>query len=226
MSSAFFRTLPLLVLCTLCCAESNPQIRLRVERLESGDWKPVNAATVFEQGQYVRFLVSANFGGYLYVMNRGTSGSYELLFPRAETGSDNHIAASKEYRVPSVEGGFRISGPAGQDVVYWVISPVELGPVYRPLPPPPAPGAVPSSLKPRCDDTLFKARGECVDNSAGVKPVKSADTLPSNLKGVAAATPREVIFIQDRNSAQESVVISSPAPFTGPVVYELRLAHR
>jgi hypothetical protein len=119
-----------------------------------------------------------------------------------------------------------VSGPPGYDVIYWLVSPVDFGKQYRPLPPPPAPGSVPPSLHPRCDDTIFKARGDCIDTQAGVRPVKPGDKLPENMNGVVKATPRELLFIQDNSSGKESVVVSSPAPLTGPVVYELRLAHR
>jgi hypothetical protein len=85
---------------------------------------------------------------------------------------------------------------------------------------------VPPTLHPRCDDSIFKARGECIDTSAGIKPVKPGERLPENMSGVVSETPRELIFIQDNSSTKESVVVSSPAPLSGPVVYELRLAHR
>ena len=52
------------------------------------------------------------------------------------------------------------------------------------------------------------------------------DKLPENMTGVVTATPRELLFIQDNSVGKESVVVSSPAPLSGPVVYELRLAHR
>ena len=48
-------------------------------------------------------------------MNHGTADTYELLFPRTDTGSDNRIEAGKEYVVPATQGWFRIAGPAGQD---------------------------------------------------------------------------------------------------------------
>lgn len=205
-------------------APPEPQrVTLQVDRQENGAWRPMNAATVFNTGDHVRFRVQANFSGYLYVMNHGASGSYELLFPRSDTGSDNRIEAGQEYVVPAVQGWFTVSGPQGYDTVYWLVSPVELGHTYRPLPPPPpATSQLPSSLKPRCDDSVFKARGECLDDSAGVKPVAPGEQLPPNLSGVAGATPRELLFMQDKGG----VVLSSPQPLSGPVVYELRLAHR
>jgi hypothetical protein len=157
------------------------------------------------------------------VINLGTSRSYELLFPRSDTGSENRIEAAKDYVVPAQQGYFKVSGPPGQDVVYWLVSPVDLGKQYRPLPPPPAPGSAPPSMQPRCDDSIFKSRGDCIDTSAGVRP---AGQLPENMTGVVKPTPRELLFIQDNSIGKESVVVSSPAPLSGPVVYELRLAHR
>jgi hypothetical protein len=203
-------------------ATTDPQrVTLQVDRQENGEWRAMNAATLFNNGDRVRFRVQANFSGYLYVMNHGTSGSYELLFPRSDTGSDNRIEAGKEYVVPAVQGWFSVAGPVGYDTVYWLLSPVELTHSYRPLPPPPATPQLPSTLRPRCDDTVFKARGECLDDSAGVRPVGPNETLPQNLRGIAGATPRELLFMQDKGG----VVLSSPQPLSGPVVYELRLAH-
>jgi hypothetical protein len=217
-------------LASVAWAQQPQRIRVTVERQDPAGWKAVNPALVFEPGDRLRFRFSSSLAGYLYVMNQGTSGTYELLFPRSDTGSDNRVEAAKDYVVPAAQGYFKVSGPAGQDIVYWLVSPVDMGKQYRPLPPPPAPGAVPPSLRPRCDDTIFKARGECIDTTAGVKPVKPGEKLPENMNGVVSASPRELIFIQEKGqengSAKESVVVSSPAPLSGPVVYELRLAHR
>ena len=217
----------LLALSAVAVFAGDPQrIHLTVERQDTtgsttSTWRMVNPATVFNQGERLRFRMSANFAGYLYVMNQGTSGSYELLFPRSDTGSDNRIEADKEYVVPAAQGWFKVSGPAGQDVVYWLVSPIELKHEYQRLPPPPPKSEIPAGLRPRCDDAVFKARGECLDSSAGVKPVMPGEKLPDNLSGVAS-TPRELLFMQE----QGGTVLSSPAPLSGPVVYELRLSHR
>jgi hypothetical protein len=203
-------------------AQEPQRIRLTVERQDASAWKETPAALVFNAGDHLRFRLSANFAGYLYVMNHGTSGTYELLFPRLDTGSDNRIEASKDYIVPASQGWFSVGGPAGQDVIYWLVSPVELLRQYQPLPPPPPRQEPPGGLRPRCDDSILKARGECIDDSAGVRPVKPREALPSNLAGVAGATPRELLFMQEKGGA----VVSSKTPLAGPVVYELRLSHR
>jgi hypothetical protein len=207
----------------LACAGDPQRIHVTVERQDKSVWRPVDSASVFESGDRLRFRISANFSGHLYVMNHGTGGSYEVLFPRSDTGSDNRLEASKDYFVPATQGWFTVGGPAGHDVLYWLVSPVELGPAYRPLPPPPPKSDVlPPSFHPRCDDEIFKSRGDCIDSSAGVKPVQPGEEMPDNLKGAAPAGSRELLFMKDKGG----MVLSSPAPLSGPVVYELRLAHR
>ena len=205
--------------------EQGPRrMELTLERQEGGAWRAVDPGLVFSQGDRVRFRFHTNFDGYLYVMNQATSGNYAILFPREDTGEQNRIEAAKEYVVPAVQGWFRVSGPPGQDILYWMVTPLSLGaqPKYQPLPPPPKPGAVPPRLVPRCDDTIFKARGECVDGSAGAKGVRPEEKLPDNLSGVPGASSGQLMFIRD----QDVSVVASPEPLTAPVIYEFRLAHK
>ena len=191
------------------------RMEIVLERRDGETWKAVDPGLVFQRDDRVRFRVKTNFGGYLYVMNRSTSGKQELLFPTAEAGEKNRIEAERQYVVPATAGAFRIAGPPGQEIVYWLVSPVEFTKderEYVPLPPPPKPGKAPPNLTPRCDDTILRARGDCVDTSAGARPVKSA----------AQATPPEVMFVRQANAS----VVASPAQLEGPVIFEFRLAHR
>ena len=175
------------------------RMEIALQRLDGSNWRPIDPALVLQQGDRVRFRFRTNFEGYLYVTNLSTSGKYEQLFPREDTGEDNRVAADRDYQVPATSATFRIAGPAGHEVVYWLVSPARLGNV------PPTPHKKPITLMPRCDDTVLRARGDCVDNSAGLKLV-----------------PRELVVIQQ----QDTSVISSPVPLTGPVIYEFHLAHR
>ena len=96
-----------------------------MERLENGVWKLVDPGLVFARNDRVRFRYRANFAGY-FIVNRSTSGKDDQLFPREETGQDNRIAAGKQYTIPSTDAIFRIAGPAGHELIYWLASPVEL----------------------------------------------------------------------------------------------------
>jgi hypothetical protein len=61
-----------------------------------------------------------------------------------------------------------------------------------------------------------------VDTSAGVKAVKPGEKLPENMNGLANATSRDLVFTKE----QSQTVVSSPTPLSGPIIYELILAHR
>ena len=102
------------------------RLEIVLEKKAKESWQAVDPGTVFLQNDLLRFRVTANFSGYLYVLNHGTSGDYTLLFPRAETGQENRIEANRSTNVPATEGSFRITGPPGHEVVYWLVSPVEL----------------------------------------------------------------------------------------------------
>ncbi len=87
---------------------------------------------------------------------------------------------------------------------------------------PPAAKTAPT-LIPRCDDTILKSRGDCVDPSAGPKLVPRGEAIPQNLTAPGIGPEqRDLLFLRQKNAA----VISSPAPLTGPLIYEYRLAHK
>jgi hypothetical protein len=211
-------------------SRDSQHLDITLELKMNGDWQPIDPGLVLDRGNLVRFRVRSDFEGYLYVMNLGTSGQYTLLFPREDTGRTNKIEASKEFLVPALDGSFQITGPPGYETVYWLVSPVELGEeaarskaTYVPLPPPPAKINKPSAtLIPRCDDTMFQARGECIDSSAGPRGINDPKELPGNLSTVPDVTSRELAFIKK----DKSTLVSAPENSKGPVIFEFRIAHR
>jgi hypothetical protein len=193
-------------------------MEILLERHETGAWKTIEPGLVLGQGDLVRFRFRATFDGYLYVINSGTSGTQSLLFPGYSTGRDNRVLAGKDYFIPSTGASFKVSGPAGHDVVYWLVSPVPLEgnpaaalgrtPARRPE----------GTLTPRCDQTIMKARGLCIDSSAGPRNVGADEQVPEALPKF---TRRELVIVQDKDRAR----VSSSGKLTGPIVYEYRLAH-
>jgi hypothetical protein len=191
------------------------RVEIALEKREAGAWKTSDPAHVFNTGDQVRFRVKANFSGFLYAISEGTSGETTTLFPTEQAGTENQIEAGKEYVIPGNQGAFKLTGPAGYDTVYWIVSPVRLGQEvtkYKPLPPPPSPNPVPSSLTPRCDDSILRARGECVDSAAGVKK-----------NDVPQMRSRELLFMRKQ---EKSVVSAPPQSGNSPFTYLFRIAHR
>jgi hypothetical protein len=207
----------LVLLLTLALAAAAQQrLEITIEKREAGAWKVMDPGHVFQDGDQLRFRFKSSQPGFLYVVNEGTSGEQSTLFPSAEAGTGNRIEPGREYIIPSTAGAFRVTGPKGYDTVYWVLSPVRIGESvpYKPLPPPPVPAPAPANLVPRCDDTVFKARGECVDARAGLKP-NSAPGL----------VPRELFFVRKGDQSIVSIPPAKAAP-NAPVTYQFRIAHQ
>jgi hypothetical protein len=203
--------------------EGAHRMEITLERLDAGAWHSIDPALVLAQGDRVRFRFRTNFEGFLYVMNQSTSGKYEQLFPRDETGQDNKVAANKEYQVPSTSTAFRIAGPPGFETVYWLVTPARLTDAPPRLGKLPSESSVkPPTLIPRCDDTVLRARGDCIDHAAGLKLVPRGADLPQNLASQADSAQRDLMFLQQK----DTVAIASTAPLTGPVIYQFRLAHK
>jgi len=194
------------------------------------------AGHVFHTGDILRFRLRPAFDGFLYVTDLGTSGKSSLLFPKEETGSDNRIEHAREYVVPATpDGWFEVSGPPGYETLYFVMSPVALAggtvpsaaPNAAPNPNQGIPqGTPPPTMHPRCNDEIFKSRGDCVDPNAGPKRVDPSAPLPGQVRDLFGdSSPgqgsRDLNFTQKSSSS----VVTSVSPMTGPVVYEFLLAN-
>ncbi len=204
-------------------AQSGPsRMEITLERKEGTVWKAVDPALILASGDVIRFRFKSTFSGYLYVTDYGTSGQNTLLFPRVETGQKNLLESGKEYLIPATEAFFRVSGPPGYESVYWLISPVALGNTLDLTPARPS-NYHPPLLLPRCDDTVLKARGLCLDAQAGPRVVDEKDKIPDELSTVKPAASRELTILQDHNQS----VLSAPASTaSAPFLYEFRLAHK
>jgi hypothetical protein len=181
---------------------------------------------------YSSLSPAAGLDGFLYVTDLGTSGKSSLLFPGQETGSDNRIDHSREYVVPATpDGWFEVSGPAGYETLYFVMSPVALAggsvPNAAPNPNQGIPqGTPPPTMHPRCNDAIFKSRGDCVDPNAGPKRVEPSAPLPGPVRDLFGdSSPGEASRDLKFSQKSSSSVVTSVSPISGPVVYEFLLAH-
>lgn len=202
-------------------------LSIRLEQRKGDTAHPVPQNSVFRNGEILRFRLTSQIEGYLYVVDQGTTGSTEVLFPASGQASSNRIRIGREYLVPADgEGWFEVSGPTGFDVLYFVVSatPISL-PSGSTADAKPAPADAPpptSNLLPRCDDAIFKARGECVDGSAGVAPLPPNAPVPRELVPLARSASRDIVLTDD---GDDTAVQSAPDAKL-PIIYTFRLAHR
>ena len=200
-------------------------ISIRLEQLQGQVTRAVPQNTVFHSGDILRFRLSSHLAGYLYVVDKGTTGSITTLFPASGKEANNRIEPNQSYLVPANgDGWFSVSGPPGFDVLYFLVSdtpinlPQSIGPAAQPQPN----EAPPPGMLPRCDDEIFKARGDCLDDSAGVAPLAPGTPIPRELTPLAQTASRDIILTDDG----DNTVVKPAAAAKLPMIYTFRLAHR
>ena len=206
-----------------CWADAGGTVSIRLEQKQGDGVKAVPQDTVFHNGDILRFRLTSRIAGYLYVVDQGSSGETDTLFPATGTASDNRIEPGRVELIPANgDGFFEVGGPAGFDVLYFVVSasPMSLPPA-APLKsgPETKPGPI---LLPRCDDAIFKARGDCVDHSAGIAPLAPGAAVPRELVPLARTASRDIILTDDG----DSTAVQPAAQAAFPIIYTFRLAHR
>jgi hypothetical protein len=203
--------------------QPDAQMRIILEQQVGSAVRSVSPQHVFKTGDMVRFRVRSTADGFLYVSNRAASGKYSELFPGKGLPGDNRLENGREYRIPAASRSwFRIERPPGYETVFFTFTYTPLVRRNEPALPPathenPVPETHPPALIPRCDDALFRARGECLDVSAGPSAVP-----PGTVAGPDVLTSRDVAIVQSPDGS----VVSPVSPGNAPIVYEFRIAHR
>jgi hypothetical protein len=199
--------------------EAKPAVEVSLERRTTEGWQAVDNTTVFDAGDEIRFRFRTHFAGHLYVLDRTSGGESAWLYPRPGTGQSSRVEPGPEYLVPDTRGSFVVGGTPGFDVTYWVVSQTPIDARGPSLPPS---GSQPSTLLPRCREQVLKARGLCVDERAGPRPLANPASAPAELRGGARLAARDLTFRSEGGPTR----ISAPDSRPGTIVYEFRIAHR
>jgi hypothetical protein len=193
------------------------QLEITLERKRDGKIETMAPGHVFQNGDQFRLRLGSHYEGFLYVMDQGTSGRFATVFPAVDTGNDNRLHPDATYLIPG-DTWFEVTGPAGFDVLYFLLSPA---PIAQPTASSfVAPGPI-SSLRPRCNDKVFRARGECMDDTAGPAPIPVGQALPAPIAPLAGGASRDIVVSRKENGA---VGVGGPA--SAPLLYTFRLAHQ
>jgi hypothetical protein len=100
-------------------------LRYTVQRFTSGGAViDVPSDTVFHSGDHIRFSVETNAPGYLFVVNRGSSGTWKLMFPAPEIADgNNRVEPMRQYAMPPGDGMFfTFDSNAGAENAFIVFS--------------------------------------------------------------------------------------------------------
>ena len=103
---------------------SHPALGLRYTILKRIQDSQVETDTdaVFHAGDRIRLAVETNDDGYLYVVNRGSSGTWKVLFPSPEIkDGDNRIQRRVRYEIPAGHA-FVFDEQPGEEKLFVVLS--------------------------------------------------------------------------------------------------------
>ena len=88
----------------------------------SGSEQPVDPATTFHNSDCLALGVQSNYDGYLYVLDRGSSGKWDVLLPSTEmSGESNYVKARTTMKAPA-QYCFSLDNPPGVEHLYLVLA--------------------------------------------------------------------------------------------------------
>lgn len=94
-----------------------------VKSTGGGQAVEVDPDTVFHSGDRIRLNIQSNDRGYLYIVMRGSSGRWSLLFPSKEILEGNNlIEKEKQYEIPLGSVWFAFDEQAGVEKLFLVLS--------------------------------------------------------------------------------------------------------
>jgi len=99
-------------------------LRYTIEKVAGGSAEPVGIHSVFHSGDRIRISVEVNDTAYLYVISRGSSGTWSPVFPSkdVEDGS-NRVEAGRKYNIPAGKGHvITFREPSGAEKLFIVAS--------------------------------------------------------------------------------------------------------
>ena len=99
-------------------------LRYSFLRNAGGDeYREVDPDTVFRSGDRIRVAAQSNDEGYLYIVMKGTSGSWKVLFPSAEIADgSNRVASGRQTLIPPPPGRFAFDEQAGEERLFIVLA--------------------------------------------------------------------------------------------------------
>jgi hypothetical protein len=99
-------------------------LRYSFLRNAGGDeYREVSPDTVFHSGDRIRVAVQSNGEGYLYIVMKGASGTWKVLFPSAEVADgSNRVAAGRQTLIPPPPDRFAFDEQAGEERLFIVLS--------------------------------------------------------------------------------------------------------
>jgi hypothetical protein len=84
--------------------QGRPGAMVKIELKRKGQVSYVSPKTAFVSGDKVRLHVRINRSGYLTVLNEGTSGKLQLIYPRTMENASAPVSPTMDFTIPATQG--------------------------------------------------------------------------------------------------------------------------
>lgn len=101
-----------------------PGTKITIELMRNGKLSFVRPTYKFRSGDKIRLRMKTNFEGYVTVLNLGSSGGINLLYP--VQGRDNFVKPTADYQIPQGDGWIVFDNQPGTEIVSVIMSEYEL----------------------------------------------------------------------------------------------------
>jgi len=199
-------------------------LRYSLLRLNGDSAQEVGADTVFRSGDKIRVALESNDRAYLYIVMKGTSGSWKLLFPSQEINNgDNRVEPGRPYMIPPPPSRFAFDETAGEEKLFIVLS-RQPEPDFEKLiyslsgVSEPAPAAAPERRSPQRPQ-VFLAQNLAIEDALIAKTRNRVYARDLVFEKVDENTPG------DRKETATYVVNTKTSP-DARLVVDLKLTHR
>ena len=108
-----------------------PGTRVEIELLRDGKRKFVKPNYKFKSGDRIRLRLTTNFEGYISLLNIGSTGRVNALFPYP--GADDRTRPAADVQIPKADDWIRFDDNPGTEVLTVIMSrrPIDTGASYR-----------------------------------------------------------------------------------------------
>jgi hypothetical protein len=172
-----------------------------------GQYNEIDPDTSFHSGDRIRLKVDANTSGYLYVVMRGSSGTWKLLFPSAEVaGGSNHVSKGESRQIPSGERGqFVFDEQAGNEKLFIVLT---------------------RQPEPDLDKLIYSMGGTVTKDGSRslVQQASLGDDVVSNLR--AQVNSRDLVFEKVDSTENAAYVVNPSSAPDARLVVDIALKHK
>jgi Domain of unknown function (DUF4384) len=193
-------------------AEPPLGLKYTILKRSGEDMIEVPADSVFHAGDRIRISVETNQPGFLYIINRGSSGLWQPLFPSADVDDgSNHVEGFRDYLLPP-KSRMVFDETTGTERLFLVFSrqpQPNLDRMIYSLTSNPAPG--PDQRQAPVTKTLLVASNSGVDDST-VGFLRSVNSRDLKIEKVDEQTPGEkketAVYVVNPNGSADSRVVA------------------